>query len=176
MRQLQWIGRSFLIIFTILIQPVMASNIVPAQDILCFLFFSLFIGAFITYLLSRSGTELPYTVVVFAFGVIISIGFRLSEQNSNNTLKESIIMWDEIQPDLILFIFLPALLFGEAMSLNFHHVRGAFWSAVLLAGPGAIFGTFSIAVVAKYILPYGWSWGLCFVFGAILCATDPVGK
>jgi NhaP-type Na+/H+ or K+/H+ antiporter len=145
---------------------------ISSQIALCFLFFALLVGALLTYLLSRSGTELPYTVAVFAFGVIVAAGFRFVSEK--DTLKQSIVMWDNFEPHLILFIFLPALLFGESMSLNFHHVRSAVWSSLLLAGPGAVFGTFAIGVVAKYVLPYNWSWSLCFVFGSILCATDPV--
>eukprot|EP01031_Cornospumella_fuschlensis_P028472 gene28472-34369_t len=60
-------------------------------------------------------------------------------------MKESLDRWDHIPPDLILFVFLPALLFGEAMSLNFQHVKGAVTNASILAGPGAVFGTFAIA-------------------------------
>ncbi len=141
---------------------------------LVFLFFALFAGALITYLLSRMSTELPYTVVVFAFGAIISGIFN--SITKEDTLNRSILLWDNFEPHLILYVFLPALLFGEAMSLNFHHVRGAFGSALLLAGPGAIFGTFAVGAIAKWFLPYNWPWNLCFVFGSILCATDPVGK
>merc|ERR1719414_851862 len=30
------------------------------------------------------------------------------------------------------------------------------------------------ACVGVYVLPYGWPWPICLVFGAILSATDPV--
>ena len=35
-------------------------------------------------------------------------------------------------------------------------------------------GTVMTALVAYYILPYGWSFDLCMTFGSILAATDPV--
>ncbi len=147
---------------------------IPSEVGLVFLFYSLSMGAVITYVLSRLQTELPYTVVVFAFGSIIAVIFQ--NISGDDILNQSIDLWDTFEPRLILFIFLPALLFGESMSLNFHHVREALVPALLLAGPGAIFGTFAIGACAKWFLPYDWPWSLCFVFGSILCATDPVGE
>ena len=145
-----------------------------SQDMILFLFIAFFLGAIITYVLSRFAPDLPYTVVVFACGALITVAF--DPISDDNLLKKSMLMWDKIEPELILFMFLPALLFGEAMMLNFHHVRGSIGPAAVLAGPGALFGAFVMAAVAKYTLPYQWGWGLCLVFGTILCATDPVGK
>lgn len=60
------------------------------------------------------------------------------------------------------------------MSLNWYHVKGAFWQAVILAGPGVIIGAALTGVIAKYMLPYSWNWNLSMTFGSILSATDPV--
>ena len=81
-------------------------------------------------------------------------------------------MWGNINADIFLFVFLPPLVFGEAMNLNWHHVLGGFWQAVLLAGPGVLIGCVLIGVFAKYLL--NWNWNLAMTFGAILSATDPV--
>lgn len=35
-------------------------------------------------------------------------------------------------------------------------------------------GTAMTAVVMRYILPYDWTWAQCFLFGAVVAATDPV--
>ena len=35
-------------------------------------------------------------------------------------------------------------------------------------------GTALTAAFARWVLPYDWSWVLCFTFGSILSATDPV--
>lgn len=146
-----------------------------AQNILVFLFFSLFIGAVVTYLLSRLAPKIPYTVIIFAMGSLFAFIISDSAGDHADVLAESLAMWNQIPPDLILFVFLPALLFGEAMSLNFHHVKGALPASLWLAGPGAVFGTIAIAALVKYSFPYGWDWGLCLVFGSIVSATDPVG-
>lgn len=153
---------------------VMAREETEPQVMIVFLFLVLFIGASVTYVQSRFAPGVPYTVLVFACGAALSFMFSLVR--NSDTLKQSEEMWNNFQPHLLLFVFLPALLFGEAMSLNFHHVRGAVGPSTVLAGPGALFGALLTAVLVKYTLPYEWDWPLCLVFGAILCATDPVGK
>jgi NhaP-type Na+/H+ or K+/H+ antiporter len=55
-----------------------------------------------------------------------------------------------------------------------HHLLQNLSRAVLFAGPGAIIVALLLAVSAKIILPFGWSWMYCLLFGAILCSTDPV--
>jgi NhaP-type Na+/H+ or K+/H+ antiporter len=49
-----------------------------------------------------------------------------------------------------------------------------FNQAALLAGPGGIMVCMMLAVCANQVLPFNWSWNYCFLFGSILCATDPV--
>lgn len=74
----------------------------------------------------------------------------------------------------MLFVFLPPLVFGEAMNLNWYHVTRAFWQSVILAGPGVWIGAAIMGSITKVLLPYNWSWVLCFVFGSIMAATDTV--
>ena len=140
-----------------------------SEETICFLFVGLTLGAVVTYLLSRYAQALPYTLVQFVLGVIIAqiyVHFGV--------LGDSIDQWLQISPHLLLFVFLPALLFGEAMNLKIYHIKAAFSSSVLMAGPGAIFGAYALAFLCIRILPYNWSWALYLELGAILCATDPV--
>ena len=39
---------------------------------------------------------------------------------------------------------------------------------------GLMVATLLTAVLAKYAFPWDWSWPLCFMFGALISATDPV--
>jgi NhaP-type Na+/H+ or K+/H+ antiporter len=87
---------------------------------------------------------------------------------------ESVNEWVDIDADLLLFVFLPPLIFGEAMGLNFYHVRGGLVQSIILAGPGVLIGASIVGVTAKYMLPYDWNWNLAMTFGSILSATDPV--
>merc|ERR1719409_1307614 len=90
------------------------------------------------------------------------------------TWYNSVDMWQAINPHLLFYIFLPALLFGDVMKLKVQLVAVCSGQIFLLACPGVIMGTGLIAVFARYMLPYGWDWSICLVFGSILSATDPV--
>ena len=141
------------------------------ENVVCFMFAGLLIGVIVTYLLSRYAPSIPYTVVLFIIGIFLAVF------NTNVDLLvmgNSINMWENIDSQVLLFVFLPALLFGEAMSLNIHDFKTSISSALLLAGPGALLGTLVLGCLSKFAAPTTWSWNLCFTFGAILCATDPV--
>eukprot|EP01031_Cornospumella_fuschlensis_P037399 gene37399-45416_t len=144
------------------------SSDLESTDVLLFLFFGLGIGILVTQILSHWEDTVPYTVVIFVIGVIFS-----ATDGHKNTFGKSVDQWVNINADLLLFAFLPPLIFGEAMYLNWHHVKGAFLQSAILAGPGVLIGAALMGVFAKAILPYNWAWNLCMVFGAILSATDP---
>ena len=67
-------------------------------------------------------------------------------------------MWLHISPHLLLFAFLPALVFGDSMGLNYHVVKKMIWQCLLLASVGVIFTVVLLGVVAKYVFPYNWGW------------------
>jgi len=49
------------------------------------------------------------------------------------------------------------------------------WGQILLlAWPGVGITFIIIAVCARFVFPYGWSWPQALLFGAMLSATDPV--
>lgn len=121
--------------------------------------------------------SLPYTAVLLCEGVVIGVIAMATDGSSSATeqkLHLSLMMWMEIDPHLLLFTFLPALLFGDAMKINTHLFSKCFTQCLLVACPGVLLGTFLTGCVAKYLLPYGWNWSLSLVLGSILAATDPV--
>jgi len=120
--------------------------------------------------LSHLNDPVPYTVVIFILGAICS---ALADVDKEDVLSESIYQWINIDAELLLFVFLPPLVFGEAMSLNWHHVKGGILQAVILAGPGVLIGAVLMGCITKGIVS-GWSWYLSMTFGSILAATDPV--
>lgn len=105
-----------------------------------------------------------------------------------------------MDPHLIMYIFLPGLIFGSAFSVgelhtnshshthtrtvttrsrptpgtDYHVFRKELWQMLLLAGPGMIISSVLTALVAIYLLPYNWGWFPGLAFGAMMSATDPV--
>jgi CPA1 family monovalent cation:H+ antiporter len=77
-----------------------------------------------------------------------------------------------LEPALVLFVFLPALLFEGAWSLNWQLLRSEWRSIFFLAGPGLLLSLVIIAVVVHLL--EGLDWGLAFLLAAILSPTDPV--
>eukprot|EP01038_Epipyxis_sp_PR26KG_P010392 gene10392-13958_t len=135
-----------------------------------FLFFGLMVGLLVMQFMSIFGEALPYTVLVFLVGVIFA---TVSLDGRADTFSQSVTDWSNIDAELMLYVFLPPLIFGEAMSLKWHYVKGAFKPSLLLAGPGVLIGAGLMGVISKFILPYDWTWKQAMVFGSILSATDP---
>ncbi|MCO5555571.1 hypothetical protein L7F22_009116 [Adiantum nelumboides] len=91
-----------------------------------------------------------------------------------HTLGQSIQLWSNISPSLILFVFLPALLFESSFAMEIHQIKRCLVQMVLLAGPGVVISTFCTGTLIHYIFPYHWSWSISFLLGGLLSATDPV--
>jgi NhaP-type Na+/H+ or K+/H+ antiporter len=144
---------------------------------LLFLFSSLVIGGGVLWVLERYATGLPYTCALFLCGLLIAFLHWYLEGLiifCFPSYHHSVVMWQTISPHLFFYVFLPALIFGEAMTLQVELAKKCIGQILLLACPGVLIGTCLTAAVGKYIMPYGWSWPVCMVLGSILSATDPV--
>jgi NhaP-type Na+/H+ or K+/H+ antiporter len=153
---------------------------------LMFFFTTLMIGCGILLVHERVLNKLPlvvpYTAWLFVAGMFMSLVHELRIDDFMNgvpatgwgTLYTSIGMWSSINPHMLMYAFLPALLFGEAVQLNVQLVTKCFWQVFILACPGVLLGTALTGCMAKYLLPYDWSWPFALVFGVIMSATDPV--
>jgi CPA1 family monovalent cation:H+ antiporter len=100
----------------------------------------------------------PYTLALVIVGLIISPMHFLPVVH--------------ISPDLILLIFLPALLFEAAWNLNLDHLRKNLTPILTLAVAGVCVSTGVVGTVLHYASGLGWSPAL--LFGAMISATDPV--
>ncbi|TQD74358.1 hypothetical protein C1H46_040114 [Malus baccata] len=102
------------------------------------------------------GTRVPYTVALLILGIGLgSIGAN-------------------IDPDLLLAVFLPALLFESSFSMEVHQIKRCMVQMMILAGPCVLISTFVLGSALKLTFPYDWSWKTSLLLGGLLSATDPV--
>ena len=94
------------------------------QGIYAILFpwFAQTIAVFIYYIISRYLTFLPYTAIVFLFGVVIGAVLNPSvvADRGQNALAYSASIWLNIDGLVILLVFLPGLIFNDAYTINVH--------------------------------------------------------
>ena len=78
----------------------------------------------------------------------------------------------EFDPELVLLLFLPPLLYAAGVSMSWRGFRRDIGPIVLLAIGCVVFTTVAVATVAHYVL--GLSWGVAFVLGAVVSPPDIV--
>jgi monovalent cation:H+ antiporter, CPA1 family len=77
-----------------------------------------------------------------------------------------------ISPELILLIFLPALLFEASWNLKFESLRENLLPILMLAVPGVLLSTGIIGSILHQAV--GLTWSQSLLFGSMISATDPV--
>jgi CPA1 family monovalent cation:H+ antiporter len=111
--------------------------------------------------------KVPYTVALVAGGFAIDI-FRLPI----TTVLGKGPSPQLLTPDIILILFLPALLFEAGININLRQLRENLAPILLLA----VFGVLVATVITGYALH--WVVGLALLpallFGALISATDPI--
>jgi CPA1 family monovalent cation:H+ antiporter len=102
--------------------------------------------------------RLPYTVAL----VIVGLGLGLVPG----------LQTIHLTPDLILTVFLPALLFEGAYNVPARRLWQNMIPVFVLAAPGVLLGTVVTAAVVHYVL--GLPWIVSLLFGALISSTDPI--
>ena len=75
----------------------------------------------------------------------------------------------EMPPDVVLFLFLPALLYWEAITISIREMR-ANLRAIALSSTVLVLVTAGTVAVVAYA--FGLSWPMAFILGAVLSPTD----
>nr|AVG70998.1 SOS1 protein [Fagopyrum tataricum] len=140
-------------------------------DALIFVGVSLVLGIASRHLLRR--TRVPYTVALLIIGIALG-SLEYGTKHGLGRFGHGIRLWEHINPDLLLAVFLPALLFESSFSMEVHQIKKCIWHMLLLAGPGVLISTFCIGSALKLSFPYDWSWKTSLLLGGLLSATDPV--
>lgn len=84
--------------------------------------------------------------------------------------------WSQIDPHLLLLLFLPALIFESAFNSDWHIFKVEMAQVLLMAGPMLLVSTGLSALMMRYILRYDgeFTFTAALLFGSIISATDPV--
>lgn len=153
---------------------------------LFFLIIALIIGAGTRHFLKKS--PLPYTVSLLLIGLLLGAFARLGyfgEWNlyfikiNANVISDAIGWAGKIDPHLILYVFLPTLIFEAAFAMDVHTFKKSVTNAFILAVPGIIVALVLTGAIVMGIKMLGiglnlWTWTMALLFGTVISATDPV--
>jgi len=79
----------------------------------------------------------------------------------------------ELDPDVVLLVFLPPLVYAAAFFADFRSIRGNL-RAITMSSIGLVLVTMvAVAVVAHALVP-GLPWAAAFALGAVVSPTDPL--
>jgi monovalent cation:H+ antiporter, CPA1 family len=102
-------------------------------------------------------SKLSYTIFLVLVGLTLSI------------LKPFDI---QLSKEMILFVFLPPLLFEGSLHMKLEYLRRYAWPIGILSVVGTLVSAGLIALAARALLSFGWESAL--LLGVILSPTDPV--
>ena len=138
--------------------------------LLLFVVFSLLIGALLKALMKNS--KLPYTVVLLLIGLAVGGINQLGLFGAGTVMNGMLTEVGGIDPHLILYLFLPTLIFESAYSMEPHLFFRIAPQITLLAIVGLIISMVLSALAVSWLL--SWGIGVALLFGALISATDPV--
>lgn len=78
----------------------------------------------------------------------------------------------EMTPELILLVFLPALLFEASWNIDLAELRKNWVPITILASLGVVLSTVVVALITHYFAHVALK--IAFLFGAMISATDPI--
>ena len=108
---------------------------------------------------------IPYTVILVVIGMVLS-------QLSHVWHPLAPLHHFHLTPGLVLFIFLPALIFESGLNLNSRQLIKDIAPVMMLAVPALLFSTAAVGVGLWLVLPIDLN--VALLFGALISATDPV--
>jgi CPA1 family monovalent cation:H+ antiporter len=130
-----------------------------------FLIWLLIAASVIAVIAKRIG--IPYTVALVLGGLLLSVVHlpALAPLHQGNRP-------DWLTPDVILTLFLPALLFEGSLTIELRHIRTDIVPLLLLANLGVLIATLVTGLVIYYAV--GMSLMVALLFGSMVSATDPI--
>lgn len=121
--------------------------------------------AAVTTMISKRVKKLPLTILLVFVGIAISnFGHHVP---GLHLLTEF-----HLTPELVLFVFIPTLIFESAFNLDARQVSSNIWPILTLAVPGLLISTGIIGFIFTTFTDFDLM--VALLVGAILSATDPV--
>jgi CPA1 family monovalent cation:H+ antiporter len=102
--------------------------------------------------------RIPYTLLLVIIGFVVGL--------------MPILPHEHIDPNLVLYVFIPALLFEGAWNAELDRLEADWLPILLLAIPGMVLSLLVVAMVLH--VGIGLEWLLALLVGAIVAPTDPV--
>ncbi|CAF2518125.1 unnamed protein product [Rotaria sp. Silwood2] len=132
-----------------------------------FLFFILFIGCLFKTIFAS--LRIPYTGLIILIGFIGGILFNIF------TKDDTFLTITTASPDLLVGIFLPALVFESAYRTEYHAFMKSLYSILLFSIVGYLISLFSISTLNKCLFLFQqWTFLQCLMLGIILSITRPI--
>jgi len=110
--------------------------------------------------------KIPFTVA------LVLVGIALRQMAEHGPAFLAPVVEQQISPDVILFVFLPTIIFESAFNLDVRQLRQNLLPTLTLAVPGLAISTGIIGGLVWWATPFDLPAAL--LLGAILSATDPV--
>lgn len=121
--------------------------------------------AAVTSMVSKRVDKLPLTILLVFVGIAISA-------SGENLPGLSVLKDFHLTPELVLFVFIPTLIFESAYNLDARQVSRNIWPILTLAIPGLLISTGIIGIIFAAFTEFDLM--VALLLGAILSATDPV--
>lgn len=121
--------------------------------------------AAVTTMISKRIDKLPLTILLVFVGIAIS-------SLGQDVPGLSVLNDFQLTPELVLFVFIPTLVFESAYNMDARQVSRNLWPIMTLAIPGLLISTGIIGLVVAWLTPFDIM--VALLLGAILSATDPV--
>lgn len=125
----------------------------------------LLLVAALTTMLSKRIEKLPLTIALVLVGIIIAA-------TGEHMPGLAILAEFSLTPELVLFVFIPTLIFESAFNLDARQVGRNIWPILTMAVPGLLLSTAIIGLIISGFTSFGFM--VALLLGAILSATDPV--
>lgn len=109
--------------------------------------------------------KFPFTIFLVIIGLLLGLA-------SHKVSFFHAVTLFRLTPDVVLFVFLPVLIFESAFNLDAKKLLKNIIPIMTLAVPALLISTFTVGFILHYSLELDL--GITLLFGALISATDPV--